>query len=174
MVHGFTEHKIHENGALYCIFNKFIVPTAMSQKESRHTYDSLKIGDIHEIHRFVSEDDVLTFARITGDDNPIHVDEEYAQSTRFGHRVVHGVLQLGLISKVLGRDFPGSGSIAVSISCRFLRPVRVNSEVLVSVKIIEKLEKRGYVKAETNIYTENNKLALAGEATIIPPREDAP
>jgi len=145
----------------------------MSQIESRHTYESLKIGDTHDMHRFISEDDVLTFARITGDDNPIHVNKDYAQTTRFGHRIVHGVLLLGFISKVLGRDFPGSGSIAVSISCRFLRPVRVNSEVRVSVKIIEKLEKRGYVRAETNIYTENNKMALAGEVTIIPPREDA-
>ncbi len=111
----------------------------------------------------------MTFARITGDDNPLHVDEEFAKNTRFGDRIVHGVFLLGLISKALGRDFPGPGSVAVSISCRFLRPVRVNSEVRVSVKIIEKLERRRLVKAETNVFTEDNKKALAGGATIIPP-----
>lgn len=143
----------------------------MRKEKSLHTFDSLEIGDLHNHHRFISEDDVLTFARITGDDNPLHVDKEYAATTRFGHRIVHGVFLLGLISKVLGRNFPGPGSVAVSISCRFLRPVKVNSEVRVSVKIIEKFEKRRYVRAETNIYTLSNKLALAGEATIIPPHE---
>lgn len=141
----------------------------MNQQKPGHTFDSLKIGDTHEFHRFISEDDVLTFARITGDDNPLHVDAEYAEDTRFGDRIVHGVFLLGLISKLLGRDFPGPGSVAVSISCRFLRPVRVNSEVRVSIKIVEKLEHRRYVKAETFVFTDANKKALVGEATIIPP-----
>ncbi len=141
----------------------------MSQQKSGHSFDSLKIGDTYDFHRFISEEDVQTFARITGDDNPLHVDAEYAENTRFGDRIVHGVFLLGLISKVLGRDFPGPGSVAVSISCRFLRPVRVNSEVRVSVKIVEKLEQRRYVKAETFVFTDANKKALVGEATIIPP-----
>ncbi len=141
----------------------------MSQQKSGHSFDSLKTGDTYDFHRFISEEDVQTFARITGDDNPLHVDAEYAKNTRFGDRIVHGVFLLGLISKVLGRDFPGPGSVAVSISCRFLRPVRVNSEVRVSVKIVEKLEQRRYVKAETFVFTDANKKALVGEATIIPP-----
>ncbi len=141
----------------------------MSQQKSGHSFDSLKIGDTYDFHRFISEEDVQIFARITGDDNPLHVDAEYAKNTRFGDRIVHGVFLLGLISKVLGRDFPGPGSVAVSISCRFLRPVRVNSEVRVSVKIVEKLEQRRYVKAETFVFTDANKKALVGEATIIPP-----
>ncbi len=141
----------------------------MSQQKSGHSFDSLKIGDTYDFHRFISEEDVQTFARITGDDNPLHVDAEYAKNTRFGDRIVHGVFLLGLISKVLGRDFPGPGSVAVSISCRFLRPVCVNSEVRVSVKIVEKLEQRRYVKAETFVFTDANKKALVGEATIIPP-----
>ncbi len=143
----------------------------MRKEKPLNTFDSLKIGDAYDHQRFISEDDVLTFARITGDDNPLHVDADYAESTRFGHRIVHGVFLLGLISKVLGRNFPGPGSVAVSISCRFLRPVRVNSEVRVSVKITEKFEKKRYVKAETNIYSLANKMVLAGEATIIPPHE---
>ena len=140
--------------------------------ETVHTYESLQIGETFQTYRFISEDDVLTFARITGDDNPIHVDAEYAAQTRFGHRIVHGVMLLGLISKVLGRDFPGHGSVAVSLSCRFLRPVRVNSNVRVEVKIVEKLDQRRYVKAKTYVYTEHNKMALAGDATLIPPTEE--
>jgi len=155
----------------YIVSLAIICTFGMHQQKSDHTFESLKIGDTYDFHRFISEEDVLTFARITGDDNPLHVDAEYAKSTRFGDRIVHGVFLLGLISKVLGRDFPGPGSVAVSITCRFLRPVRVNSEVRVSVKIIEKLERRGYVKAETNVFNDANKMALAGGATIIPPSD---
>ena len=140
-----------------------------TDQEVSHTFDSLNIGDSYEIRRFVSEHDVLTFAEITGDDNPLHVDAAYAEGTRFGYRIVHGVFLLGLISKVLGRDFPGPGSVAVSISCRFLRPVRVNSEVRVLVKIVEKFENRRYVKAETYVFNDADKISVKGEATIIPP-----
>ncbi len=143
----------------------------MCYQKSGHSFDSLNVGDEYEYRRFISEDDVTMFAKITGDDNPLHVDAEYAEKTRFGHRIVHGVLLLGLISKSLGRDFPGPGSVAVSLSCRFLRPVRVNSEVRVTVRITEKLDHRRRVKAETNVYTEANKKALSGEAIIIPPSD---
>lgn len=139
------------------------------QPKTTHTYDSLQVGDKFTTTRFISEDDVLAFADITGDDNPIHIDAEYAEDSRFGHRIVHGVLLLGLISKVLGRDYPGHGSIAVSLSCRFLRPVRVGSEVRIEVKIMEKLEKHRHVRGRTYVYNEDNKIAVAGEATLIPP-----
>lgn len=144
-----------------------------NQTNTIYTYESLQVGDTFETTRFISEEDVLTFAEITGDDNPIHVDAEYAEHTRFGHKIVHGVLLLGLISKVLGRDFPGHGSIAVSLSCRFLRPVRVGSEVRIEVKITEKLDKHKHVKGKTYVYNENNKMAIAGEATLIPPLGDS-
>ena len=141
--------------------------------ETIHTYESLQVGDSFSTTRFISEEDVLAFAEVTGDDNPIHIDVDYAANTRFGHRIVHGVLLLGLISKVLGRDFPGHGSIAVGISCRFLRPVRVGSEVRIEVKITEKLDKHKHVKGKTYVYNEDNKMAIAGEATLIPPSGDA-
>lgn len=142
------------------------------QTKSAHTYDTLQVGDTFSTTRFLSEDDVRAFADITGDDNPIHIDEEYAQHSRFGQRVVHGVLLLGIISKVLGRDYPGPGSIAVSLSCRFLRPVPVNSEITVEVKIVEKLDKHKHVKGRTYVYF-NNKMVLAGEAVLIPPTDES-
>lgn len=136
-----------------------------------HTYESLDIGDSFSGTHFISAEDVRLFADLTGDDNPIHVDEEYAQATRFGKPIVHGVFLLGIISKVLGRNFPGHGSIAVGISCRFLRPVPVGSEVTVEVKISEKNNKRKHVKARVYVYHEG-RIAVGGEATMIPPSEE--
>ena len=139
------------------------------QSKNIHTYDTLQVGDSFSTTHFISEDDVRGFAEITGDDNPIHLDEAFARESRFGQRIVHGVLLLGLISKVLGRDFPGHGSIAVSLSCRFLRPVPVGSKVRIEVTIIEKLEKHRHVRGRTRVYTHDNKIAIGGEARIIPP-----
>lgn len=136
------------------------------------TYEKIQIGDSYSTQRFISAEDIQTFADITGDDNPIHVDEEYAKDSRFGQRVVHGVFLLGLISKVLGRDFPGHGSIAVGISCRFLRPVPVNSEVTVEIQVADKNDERRHVKVRTYIYLDG-EMALGGEGTVIPPEEEA-
>lgn len=133
-----------------------------------HTFESLQIGDSYKISRFLSSEDVRIFADLTGDDNPIHVDSGYAKDTRFGKPIVHGVLLLGIISKVLGREFPGHGSIAVALSCRFLRPVPVDSEIEVEVKIAEKIDKRRHVKARVYVYREG-QMCVGGEATIIPP-----
>lgn len=138
-----------------------------------HTYESIKVGDAFTFTRVLSAEDVRTFAALTGDDNPIHVDEAYAETTRFGKPIVHGVLLLGIISKVLGRDFPGHGSVAVGISCRFLRPVPVGSEITVEVKVAEKIDKHRHVRGRVAVYA-GGKMALGGEATIIPPSaEDA-
>lgn len=133
-----------------------------------NTYESIQVGDSYTDTRVITAEDVRMFAEVTGDDNPIHLDEAHARESRFGTRVVHGVLLLGLISKVLGRDYPGHGSVAVAISCRFLRPVPVDSEVTVEIKVSEKVEKRKYVKVRVYVYYDG-KMALGGEGTVIPP-----
>ena len=135
-----------------------------------HTYNSLQIGDTHSSKRFISEADVQGFADVTGDDNPIHLDPEYAKNTRFGEPIVHGVLLLGIVSKVLGRDFPGHGSIAVSMSVKWLRPVPVGSEIEIQIKIVEKVDARKQVRARLAGYI-NGKMCLGGEAVFIPPDE---
>ena len=109
----------------------------------QHTYESLQIGDTFSFNRYLSKENVLAFAELSGDDNPIHVNEEYVKNnTQFERPIVHGVLLLAIISKVLGKDFPGHGSVAVSISSKFIRPVLVDSEITVEVKIAEKIEKK--------------------------------
>ncbi len=135
-----------------------------------HTYSSLSVGDSFTSTRTVSAQDVQSFADVTGDDNPIHIDEEAAAASQFGHPVVHGVFLLGLASKVLGRDFPGDGSVAVSLSAKFLRPVPVGSEVTVEVKVAEKIERFKHVRIRLYCYV-NGKMCVGGEAVVIPPPE---
>ncbi|WP_022836112.1 MaoC family dehydratase [Salisaeta longa] len=138
-----------------------------------NTYDTIQVGDSFTWDRVITAEDVKMFAEVTGDDNPIHVDEAYAaEHSRFGRPVVHGVLLLGLISKVLGRDFPGHGSIAVGISCRFLRPVPVGAEVTVEIKVAEKLEARKHIKVKVYVYRDG-KMALGGEGRVIPPEGES-
>ena len=134
-----------------------------------HTYESLQIGDTFSFTRTISREDVQAFAEISGDDNPIHVNDEYIENhTKFERPIVHGVFLLAVVSKVLGRDFPGHGSVAVAISSKFVRPVLVDSEITVEIKISEKIEKRKMVKAKTYIYC-GGKMAVGGEATLVPP-----
>lgn len=137
-----------------------------------HTYDSLEVGQSYSVDREITADDVRAFADITGDDNPLHVDPEFASTTRFGKPIVHGVFLAGIISKVLGRDFPGHGSVAVSITCKFLRPVPVGSTVTAEVKVAEKIEKRRHIRMKVFVYIDG-RIALGGEATLIPPGEGA-
>lgn len=133
-----------------------------------HTYESLQVGDTYHASQFISDEDVRAYADLSGDDNPIHLDPEYAAQTQFKQPIAHGALLLGYISKVLGRDYPGHGSVAVSLSAKFLRPVPVNSEVTFEVKIAEKIEARKHVRAKVYGYV-GGKLAVGGEAVVIPP-----
>jgi acyl dehydratase len=135
-----------------------------------HTYESLSVGDTFELTRTISEEDVRLFAQVSGDDNPIHLDAEYAaEHAPGGKPIVHGVLLLGIVSKVLGRDFPGPGSVAVSISSKFLRPVPVGGEIKIEVKVAEKRDRFGHVKMGVYAYY-NGKMSVGGEAILIPPR----
>jgi acyl dehydratase len=138
-----------------------------------NTYESLEVGQSYTFERVITAEEVQMYAKLTGDDNPIHIDEEFAKGTRFGKRIVHGAFLLGVISKVLGRDFPGHGSVAVSFAVKFVRPVPVGSTISVEVKIAEKFERHKHVRAKVYVYT-NGKTAVGGEATFIPPTEEGP
>lgn len=135
-----------------------------------HTYDSIQIGDTFTFSRRITAEDVQGFADVSGDDNPLHLDPEFAATTPFGQPIVHGAFLLAVVSKVLGRDYPGHGAVAVSLSAKFVRPVPVGSEITVEVKVAEKIESRGHVRSRVTVYS-GGKMACAGEAVFIPPPE---
>lgn len=128
-----------------------------------------KVGDFAEITKAFSEEDVFLFAGITGDRNPVHISKEYAASTRFGERVVHGVLTAGLISAVIGMKLPGPGCLYVSQTLNFLGPVKIGDEIRARAEIAEVIsEKR--LRLRTQCFNQKMEMVLDGEAIIVPPR----
>ncbi|MFH1263278.1 MAG: MaoC family dehydratase [Pseudomonadota bacterium] len=137
------------------------------------TYERLSVGDSAEISRTINEEEVGTFARITGDLNPVHLDEEWARNTIFKKRIVLGILVTGLISNVLGNRLPGIGTIYVSQSLNFLAPVFFGDTITARVDVVEKREKRR-VRLRTVCRNQRNETVIEGEAIVLPPREDTP
>jgi len=132
------------------------------------TFAELAVGMTVSIQNTVSEQDVIDFARVSGDHNPLHMDEEYARTTVFGGRIAHGALSASYISAVLGNDLPGPGAVFLELNLKFVRPVRIGDTVLSTAEVVEMVE-RGYrvklaVKGEVN-----GKAVMRGEATVMVP-----
>ena len=127
---------------------------------------NFKEGDGFSFERFISADDVKKFAEVVGDSNPIHLDEQFAENSFFKKRIVHGAFLGGLISKTLGMDFPGEGTVYISQNSSFKRPVFVDSTVKVELKVTRvDVEKRRLV-LDTTILNSDGKVCLAGSAEV--------
>jgi 3-hydroxybutyryl-CoA dehydratase len=116
--------------------------------------------------RFVSAEEVKRFAEVVGDSNPIHLDEGYAERTSFKKRIVHGAFLAGLISKIIGMDFPGEGTIYISQTSSFKRPVFVDSTVKVEVKVTQVNAEKRRLLLDTTILNSDGKICLAGSAEV--------
>ena len=127
---------------------------------------SYQVGDGFLFEKHISANDVKQFARIVGDLNPIHLDEEFAEKSFFKKRIVHGAFLGGLISKILGMDFPGQGTVYISQNSIFKRPVYVDTTVKVEVKVTEVLTAKRRLVLETNVVNENNEVCVTGFATV--------
>ncbi|MEO8192758.1 MAG: MaoC family dehydratase [Gemmatimonadales bacterium] len=129
-------------------------------------YDELSVGQSAEYSKAVTDADVMTFAGITGDFNPVHVDEAAAAKTRFGGRIAHGMLSAGLISAVIANQLPGAGSIYLTQTLRFTAPVRIGDTVTVSVSVAELMPKKR-VRLSTVCRNQKGETVLDGEATVL-------
>lgn len=123
-------------------------------------------GDGFSFERYISAEDVQHFADVVGDHNPIHLDAEFAERSFFKNRIVHGAFVAGLISKVLGMDFPGQGTVYISQTSVFKRPVLVDTTVKVEVKVTEVISGKRRLVLETNVLNEGGEICLAGSATV--------
>ena len=127
---------------------------------------SYSVGDGFSFERQISAEDVKRFAEAIGDLNPIHLDAGVAETSFFKKRIVHGAFVSGLISKVLGMDFPGQGTVYISQTSAFKRPVYVDTTVKVEVKVKEVIHDKRYLVLDTNVLNEEGKVCLAGSATV--------
>jgi 3-hydroxybutyryl-CoA dehydratase len=134
--------------------------------------EDLSLGQVAELTRQVSAGDLDAFAAVTGDDNPVHLDEAYAAATPFGGRIAHGMLAAGYISAVIGTKLPGPGTIYVSQSLRFRRPVRIGDRVTARAEIVALDEALARVTLKTTCLV-NGKAVVEGEAEVMVPRRGA-
>jgi 3-hydroxybutyryl-CoA dehydratase len=137
-----------------------------------HYFEDLTIGMEASYVRRVLEQDVLAFAQLSGDTNPIHFDQDYAAGTRFKGRIVHGSLTASYISTILGTLLPGPGAIYVSQSLNFRGPVRVGDEVVAVARVLELLpaKKRAILTCRCSV---EGKTVLEGEALLLVPSREA-
>lgn len=136
------------------------------------TYDpsrEIKIGDSAEMSKVISDDDVRTFAEISGDRNPAHLDDDYASGTVFGKRIAHGTLVGSLISAVLGVLMPGPGTIYLGQTYNFKAPVYIGEEITARLEVIAYREDKRITTMNTEIFTQDDTLVLEGEAVVIAP-----
>lgn len=141
----------------------------MSIIENR-TYDELKIGESASIEQVLSERDIALFAAMSGDVNPAHMDEEYAKSSIFHSVIGHGMWGGSLISTVLGTQLPGPGTIYLSQTLKFRRPVKIGDTIRVLVTVREKGEKHRVI-FDCQCVNQNGEAVIEGEAMVIAPTE---
>lgn len=130
----------------------------------------ISIGDEAEFSKTITEHDVYSFAGIVGDFNAVHVNKEYAMNTIFKERIAHGILGTGLISTVIGTYLPGEGTIYLSQSTKFRKPVYFGDTITAYVKVIEKNEEKNRIKLHTKCINQNNEIIIEGESIVMPPR----
>ncbi|TVR60992.1 MAG: MaoC family dehydratase [Candidatus Competibacteraceae bacterium] len=144
----------------------------MGDNLHRYFLEELKVGMTASYAKTVTETDVILFAGISGDNNPVHVNEEFATQTRFKGRIVHGIFSAGLISCVAGTRLPGPGAVYVDQSLRFKAPVRIGDTVTAVCTIREINLERSRVIMDTAC-TVKGKVVVEGSATFLVERRPA-
>ena len=133
------------------------------------SYDQLEVGMKASFSKTITETDVYLFAGITGDFNPMHLNEEFARLTPFGTRIAHGGLPQSLIAPVLGTKLPGLGTVAVEIKTRFKAPTFFGDTVTASAEVVEKLDEKRRVRLQLLWTNQRGETVATGEAIVIPP-----
>src|SRR5208282_4363482 len=132
-------------------------------------FEDLKLGMRESLRKTVESEDVVGFAELTGDHNPIHLSDHFARKTRFGERIVHGLYTASLISAVIGMRLPGPGAVYVSQTLNFLGPVKIGDVVTVSVEVVELTEKGRRVRLQCECRV-GDKVVLDGQGMLsVPP-----
>lgn len=133
------------------------------------TVDRLFVGQTASVQKKLTENDVKLFAKASGDENPIHLDEDAGKASIFGQRVVHGILVSGLISSVIAGKLPGNGSIYLGQELKFVKPTFIDDTVTATITVTEIDPVKKRVKLSTVCTNQNGNIVITGEATVLPP-----
>ncbi len=143
----------------------------MMQHVEGYRFEDIKVGMSAAFAKTITEADILLFAGVSGDTNPVHINQTFAEKSRFGGRIAHGMLSASLISTVLGTKLPGPGCIYLSQTLKFVAPVRIGDTVEARVTVDQVIEekRRFIIKTECRV---GDTVVVSGEAMIWNPPED--
>lgn len=129
-------------------------------------YADIQVGDSASVSKTISESDIVTYAGITGDFNPVHIDAEYASKSMFKERVAHGMLVSGFISAVLGYQLPGPNTIYLGQDLKFTAPVMIGDTVMAEATVMEKLDEKRIIKFKTTVTNQRGEIVVDGSAVV--------
>ncbi|MFP5527292.1 MaoC family dehydratase [Peptococcus simiae] len=130
-------------------------------------YDQLTIGDTAELSKTMTDDDVQSFAEISLDRNPLHLDDDAARRSIFGQRVAHGILSAGLISAVIGTQLPGKDTIYLEQTLKFTAPVFIGDQITAKVTVTNKNDAKHIIQLKTQVTNQDGKMVIDGTATVV-------
>ncbi len=136
---------------------------------NKKTINDIKVGDSASFTKTITETDVYTFAGVSGDFNPAHINEEYAKETAFGGRIAHGMIGVSFISAVLGTTLPGPGSIYMSQDIKFRKPVYFNDTITATVTVKEIIAEKERIVLDTICTNQKGDEVIVGQALIYLP-----
>lgn len=136
-----------------------------------HVFEDIEIGQVAEYTKRVDERDIILFAEVSGDVNPLHIDAGFAATTPFGERIAHGMLTGALISAALALELPGPGTVYLGQTLRFRRPVKIGDEITVKLEVVEKNRDKGIVTLATTALNQDGQRVVTGTAEVMAPRE---
>lgn len=128
---------------------------------------ALQVGDTASLTKTITDEDIRAFADLTGDYNPVHLDDEFARTTRFGRRIAHGMLSAGLISSVLANKLPGRGTVYLSQTLSFVAPVYPGDTVTARVTVAKVRDDKPIVTLETVCFNQKQETVIKGEAVVL-------
>ena len=138
---------------------------------TNRTFDEISVGDRCERHHTVTEQDLILFAAVSGDHNPLHLDAAYAATTQFKGQIAHGMFTGALISAALARDLPGPGTIYLGQNLSFRKPVMLGDELTVVLEVASKHDSKPVVTLNCTVTNQDGKKVATGEATVMAPVE---
>jgi 3-hydroxybutyryl-CoA dehydratase len=130
-------------------------------------YEDIQIGDMAVFSKTITDFDIYQFAGLTGDFNPMHIDNEFAKKTFFKERIAHGLLTGSFISTVLGMKLPGPNSIYLSQNFKFTAPVKIGDTVKATVEVVEKWDDKKIIRLKTQVMNQRQEMVVDGEAVVM-------